>query len=186
MKGRTKKMSAYHWPKISLSLIVITLVLALFSGLTTKADTKPEKDGMYLQNLMHSGIKNTKGVEQLQGVKWKFKTSGKIYASPVIVDGIAYIGSEDKNLYAVNITTGNEVWKFATGGAVNSTPTIYNNTAFFASADGYFYAVDIKAGTLKWKFKTEGEKKRDIWDYYLSSPAVVNPYVYFGSGDGHM
>ena len=68
--------------------------------------------------------------------------------------------------------------------------------------DGSFYAVDAASGKLKWKFDTAGEKQfeakglhgyyprtqtiPDMWDFFLSSPAVNEGLVYFGSGDGNL
>lgn len=141
---------------------------------------------MFMNNLQHTGVSETKAVDSFTEVKWKFKTGDKIYASPIVINEVAYVGSNDNNFYAVDINTGNELWKFQTKGAVNSTAAICDNTAYFASADGYFYAVSIKDGELIWKYKTKGESTKDIWDYYLSSPAVYNGNVYFGSGDGNI
>ena len=36
-------------------------------------------------------------------LKWKFKTKGKIFSSPVVSDGVVYFGSSDNHLYAVDI-----------------------------------------------------------------------------------
>ena len=73
---------------------------------------------------------------------------------------------------------------------------------FFASYDGNFYAVDTATGKKKWSFKTAGERRfagkhlhgsvpmaetmPDPFDFYLSSPTVLNGVVYFGSGDGNV
>ena len=73
---------------------------------------------------------------------------------------------------------------------------------FFASYDGNFYAVDTATGKKKWRFKTAGERRfagkhlhgsvpmaetmPDPFDFYLSSPTVLNGAVYFGSGDGNV
>ena len=37
-----------------------------------------------------------------------------------------------------------------------------------------------------WTFATGGERRWDYWDYYLSTPAVDDRQVYFGSGDHHV
>lgn len=139
----------------------------------------------------------------LGSLKWAFKTDGKIFSSPIVNNGIVYIGSEDGNLYAVNEKTGKIFWKFKTQGAVHSSPAIFNSTVYFGSFDGYYYAVDAKTGHLKWKFKTGGEKwsgeigflglkpadkyMDDLWDFFLSTPVInhdkQNPSVFFGSSD---
>jgi outer membrane protein assembly factor BamB len=138
----------------------------------------------------HCGIYPSANYIGFSALKWKFKTHGKIFSSPAVYSGIAYIGSEDKNLYAIDVSTGKELWKFKTGGAVHSSPCAFNNVVYFGSFDGYFYAVDAKTGTEKWKFKTGGEKwvdSSDVWQFFLSSP-VIKPnekagIVYFGSSD---
>ncbi|PJJ09605.1 outer membrane protein assembly factor BamB [Flavobacterium sp. 1] len=142
----------------------------------------------------------------LGDLKWVFKTNGKIFSSPIVHDGIVYIGSEDGNLYAIHEKTGKIFWKFKTGGAVHSSPAIFNNMVYIGSFDGYYYAIDSKNGHLKWKFKTGGEKwfgeisflglkpvdqyMDDLWDFFLSSPVInpdkQNPSVFFGSSDGNV
>jgi len=139
-------------------------------------------------------------------LKWRLKTGGKIFSSPVIRDGIALIGSEDGNLYAVDSKTGKEQWRFKTAGAVHSSPALYDNTVFVGSMDGHFYAIDFKTGKQKWRLQTGGEKRlgdtsywgmkplgmyhEDLWDCFLSSPIVDNQepagVVYFGSSDGNL
>jgi len=102
----------------------------------------------------------------------------------------------------VDSETGKQKWKFATQGVVASSPAISNGLIYFGSFDGSFYAVDASTGQQKWKFDTEGERRfaaknihgiqpenetmPDFWDFYLSSPAVSEGKVYFGSGDGNI
>jgi eukaryotic-like serine/threonine-protein kinase len=102
----------------------------------------------------------------------------------------------------LDLATGTEKWKFKTGGRIPSSPAVAAGLVYFLSYDSNLYAVDASAGTLKWKFATGGEKRfsakhlhglepaaetmPDPFDFFLSSPAVVNDVVYFGSGDGHV
>ncbi|MHA4806524.1 glycosyl hydrolase family 18 protein [Flavitalea flava] len=157
-------------------------------------------------NSQHSGICPKEGGGKLGNEKWAFKTGGKVFSSPVLQNGLAYIGSEDKNLYAIDIHTGKARWKFITGGAVHSTPAVAAGSVYFGSMDGYYYAVDAATGKLTWKFRTGGENligekgywgmkpadmyMTDLWDYFLSSPVVEtnteDPAVYFGSSDGNL
>ena len=116
-------------------------------------------------------------------LKWKFKTQGKIFSTPIVHQQTVYIGSEDGNLYALNESTGKLRWKFKTNGKVNSGVGVADGVAYVQSTDGYCYAVQTDKGVLKWKFRTNGENQHDAWDYYLSTPTVDNQRVYFGSGD---
>jgi outer membrane protein assembly factor BamB len=55
-----------------------------------------------------------------------FKTGGPIESSPVVADSIAYVGSDDKKLYAVKFSATNfqEKWEFETGGKVRSSACV--------------------------------------------------------------
>ena len=158
----------------------------------------------------HTGIYRTAGGRNPGALRWKFKTGNKIFSSPVIKNGLAFVGSEDSNFYAIKTYSGELSWKFHTGGAVSSSPAIFNNTVYFISYDGYCYALDAVTGKELWKFKTEGEKKvgakglwtmkpsdlymEDLWDFFLSSPVIgmngsginKDPTIYFGSSDGNL
>lgn len=124
-------------------------------------------------------------VKELRAV-WTFKANGSIYSSAAYDNGKVYFGSENKNVYALDSRTGNQVWAFATAGAVASTPVIYDKKLYVLSMDGRLYSLNAENGRLVWTFRTGGEKRADIWDYYLSGPAVKNGIVYFGSSDNHV
>jgi len=177
----------------------------LFSLLTIfvlSAPSAAQDSPMFRGDPQHSGVYNSPGVPKLSGVKWKFHTAGRIISSPAIVNGTAYVGSTDTNLYAIDTATGTQKWKFTTGGWVVSSPAVSNGVVYFGSYDSFFYALDAADGQLKWKFQTAGERRYagkhlhhlepaaetmpDPWDFFLSSPAVVNGTVFFGSGDGNI
>src|SRR5258707_5950461 len=73
---------------------------------------------------------------------WHFTTGAAIdLSAPAVVNGVAYIGSDDHNVYAVNATTGTEIWHFTTGGAVTTSPAVVKGVVYFGSDAGTFYAV---------------------------------------------
>jgi eukaryotic-like serine/threonine-protein kinase len=157
---------------------------------------------LFRGNLQHTGVYKAAGVPKLNGIRWKFHTSGSVISSPAVVNGVAYVGSTDGNLYAVDAGSGALKWKFATQSWVVSSPAVAAGMVYFESYDSNLYAVDTNAGQLKWKFQTGGEKRYagkhlhhlepatenmpDPWDFYLSSPSVWNDMVYFGSSDGNV
>lgn len=59
-----------------------------------------------------------------QELIWTFKTGGSIHSSPVIQDGIIYIGSGDKKLYALDKSTGKKLWYYKSKGAIYSDVSI--------------------------------------------------------------
>jgi outer membrane protein assembly factor BamB len=172
-------------------MIVLLLCLPTFS-----------QEAMFRVNPQHSGIYNAAGVPKYTRLKWKFHTGGQVVSSPAIVGEMVYVGSNDHNLYAIDLEGGALKWKFKTDSRVSSSPAVVDGVVYFVSYDGNFYAVDAATGKAKWKFATQGERRfaarhihgaqpiaetmPDPFDFYLSSPAVENSTVYFGSGDGNV
>src|ERR1051326_1758481 len=136
----------------------------------------------------HTGVYAGAGVPKFNPVKWKFQTNGYVFSSPAIAGGVAYVGSTDGKLYAVDLQAGTEKWKFKTGARITSSPAVDSEVVYFGSYDGNFYAVDAATGKEKWKFATPGERRfiakhihgalpagesmPDPFDCYLSSPVV--------------
>jgi serine/threonine protein kinase len=107
---------------------------------------------------------------------WNAQTGGVINSSPVVADGVVYVGSDDGNLYALNSTNGTKLWAFSTGKKIISSPAVTRSAVYVGSEDSKFYAINISTGTLYWPpFLTGGRID--------SSPVVANGVVYVGSND---
>jgi outer membrane protein assembly factor BamB len=179
-------------PSVMVATLFLAFTLPVFG---TDATT-------FRGDLAHSGANDANGIQQVAHVKWKFATKGMVISSPAVAKGVAYVGSTDGNLYAVDLESGAQKWKFETKVRVTSSPALADGVVYFGSYDGKFYALDADNGQLKWKFQTGGEKRfagkhlhgsqpdgetmPDPFDFYLSSPAVSGGTVYFGSGDGNV
>jgi len=118
------------------------------------------------------------------GIKWTFKTGGPIFSSPVVDESVVYIGSLDSLLYAIDISTGEEIWKFHTNGQIRSNVYTDGNQLYLNGGDGSLYSLNKRNGEIIWKFNTRGERKYDFADYFHSTPILVNGTLFFGSGDG--
>ena len=153
-------------------------------------------------NLARTGVYDTPGPAQLGGVKWRFKTNGAVVSSPVIADGVVYIGSSEGSFYAIDEESGAIKWKYTTAEPIVSSAAVANGLVYFMGSDGGLYALATATGTPKWRFLTSGERRLeakglhgltpaaqnipDPMDLFLSSPAVFNGRVYVGSSDGHV
>ncbi|HUI75862.1 MAG TPA: PQQ-binding-like beta-propeller repeat protein [Candidatus Acidoferrum sp.] len=153
-------------------------------------------------NVARTGVFDSPGPKQFGGVKWTFKTAGPIVSSPAIADGVVYIASMDGYLYAVDQSTGKEKWKFKSRMPIASSPAVAGGNLYFVSSVGALAALDVATGKPKWVLPTEYERKfearnlhgypsaaqtiPDAWDVFMSSPAVDNGKVFFGSGDGNV
>ncbi len=124
---------------------------------------------------------------------WSFQTEGAIWGTPTVQDNVVYIGSDDKNLYALDSASGKVKWKFATGDLVRSTPTLANGNVYFESDDGYLYAVNSQTGEQVWRTDIDNTTVREVpddkarvFDYLQSSPAIEDSTLYIGSADGYV
>ena len=43
---------------------------------------------------------------------WKYTTGSIILSSPIVANGVVYIGSSDNNLYALDAVAGTLLWKY--------------------------------------------------------------------------
>jgi len=157
---------------------------------------------MFRANPQHTGVYKSPPIVEFSRVKWKFHAGGKVFSSPAVADGAAYVGSTNGNLYAVDLASGTQMWKFGTKSRITSSPAVAAGLVYFGAYDGTFYALDATSGRLKWKFQTGGERRYtathihgsqpatemmpDPFDFYLSSPVVWEGVVFFGSGDGNI
>lgn len=89
-------------------------------------------------------------------IAWTFKTGDSIKSSPVIVDGVVYIGSDDGHVYAIGMTRGEKRWAFNAGGAIEAPPLVVGGRVYVGAEDGYLYCLDASSGKVHWKYRTEG------------------------------
>lgn len=171
------------------------LVAAVLAGETSPAV-------MFRGDAAHQGRCEEAPLTTLPIVKWKVALEGKVFSSPVVSGGIAYLGSGDNKFHALKTATGAAVWTSATRGAVHSSPAVADGTVYFGDTSGTFYALDAATGAEKWMFVAPGERRfgakglhgaqpadryfADDWDFFLSSPVVGGGLVYFGSGNGRV
>jgi outer membrane protein assembly factor BamB len=65
-----------------------------------------------------------------------------VFSSPAVgANGTIYVGSLDRNVYALN-PDGTQKWKFVTGGTVGSSPAVgADGTIYIGSNDHNVYAL---------------------------------------------
>jgi outer membrane protein assembly factor BamB len=120
-------------------------------------------------------------------VAWKFATGGAVISSPSVVNGIVYVGSQDRNIYALGAWSGNLIWKFTTQNSVESSPAVAYGKVYTGGDDGYVYCLDAYSGKLEWKTFVNGDLPYTYGSLVLkSSPAVYDGKIYIGSLDGFL
>lgn len=128
---------------------------------------------MFRADPWHSGVNDDGGTRPASTLRWSFPTGNRVYSSPAVVDGVVFIGSDDKRVYALNASNGAEVWNYTTGGRVLTSPAVENGIVYAGSYDYSLYALNQSSGEKLWSFPTQA--------WVTSSPVVAYGIVYSGS-----
>jgi outer membrane protein assembly factor BamB len=122
--------------------------------------------------------------------KWSFNTGAEVVSPVTVANGVAYFGSTNDNIYAVNATTSAELWNFKTGYEVRSEVAVVNGYVYTGADDGNIYCLNAATGTKVWETPAGGTTLSNvgagIFPPARSSPEVVNGKVYVGSLDGNL
>jgi hypothetical protein len=146
--------------------------------------------------------------------KWTFRAAANITTCPAVLDGMVYFGSDDFNMYAVDVQMGQEIWKFGTG-LIHHPPAVHEGVVYVVSSDN-LHALDAATGAVKWTVNTQHSSLkapvvqgdtlflaagkflmaldrttgRERWRYEtggdITSPALADGVAYFWSEDGHL
>lgn len=100
-------------------------------------------------------------------------------SSPLVSDGIVYVGAGDNNLYAFNADTGKALWFANARSPIPSSPIEADGKIFFGSNDGVLHAVTAGSGDpvyLKNPFS--------VSDTLATAPIWIDGTVVVAAGDG--
>ena len=153
--------------------ILLLEILFLFFILCTISVSGQEV--MFHYNAEHTGdfspVAGTIG--NAVSLKWKYETGGEVKSTPVVSNGIVYVGSDDHKVYALNAANGKQLWNFTTNGPISSTPAVGNGSVYIGSTD--LYAINSTTGRQIWNFTPDFPV-----DY--SELAITNGIIYFQAG----
>lgn len=181
--------------------IVRTTGVAFLLSMVAGACDLHAQDGSYRADQGNTGYYSSSN-GNFTSLKWRYTTKGRIYSTPIVSGEQVFFGSNDSSIYALDAATGGLNWKFETGGMMTSSPAIHQSVVYALSMDANLYALNASTGEELWHFTTGGEQEReelglygtlpldenvaDPWDFYLSSPLVVDTLVFFGSSDSNI
>lgn len=95
-----------------------------------------------------------------------------------VVEGRAllFIGSYDRNLYALNLATGREQWRFTAGAGLRSAPAVAQvgerTVVFFGADDRTFYAIDACTHRKLWAREVQP------WQPTVGRASLTAPVVF--------
>lgn len=109
---------------------------------------------------------------------WTFACEDEVRSTPLVHEGVLYIGAYDNNLYALDARTGQFKWKYPTEGGIASSPAVWEDRVIVGSEDKVLYTINRANGRLVWTCPTQG--------CIRSSPRVELGHVFFGSDDTYL
>ena len=114
-------------------------------------------------------------------VRWRAPL-GPSESSPLVADGLVFVGDWTGAVRAIDARTGGRRWAFRTGGPVKGSLALGGGRVFVGSYDGHVYALDARTGRLAWR--ASGQARLGGAGSFYSTPAVAYGRVYIGSTDG--
>jgi outer membrane protein assembly factor BamB len=149
-------------------------VLVLFLPLVLAAEPAKQSDWLFYRgDPLQTGAIKSALPDKLE-VLWQFATKDAIEGAPAVHDGVVYIGSEDENLYAVNLANGQEKWHYKAG-PIKAPVSYRDGLVYVGDSTGMFHCIDAAKGTMRWKFETGGE--------IASGANFFGDFILFGSYD---
>jgi outer membrane protein assembly factor BamB len=152
-------------------------VLEMKEELTAILQTKSGTPGSANNVDEDSDLRTSGGIFAVKPV-WVFACEDEIRNTPLYHNDIVYIGSYDRNLYALDANSGRMIWKSPTEAGITTKPAIFEHSIFVGSEDHNLYALSDRTGAVDWKYTTG--------DAIRSSPRINNKVIYVGSDDGCM
>jgi len=90
---------------------------------------------------------------------YQVRTTEKIEASPLVVDGIMYLSEPGGSVTALDTRTARPIWKYTRNlpkdargccGTVNRGVAILDDKVYVGTFDAHLVALDIKSGRVRW------------------------------------
>ena len=168
-----------------------TLAIIAFGGCVDAGADLGGDDpvAMYRGDPLHHANYDVRPVHAVGGIDWMVRTDGPVRSSPIVADGMVFVGSGDGHLYAIDLSTGAVRWRYDAGASITSSPAVHGNVVIATDARGTVFGVTRDSGRGVWSVETGpdlplrwGHESGDVW----SASAVVSgarAYVPTGSGD---
>jgi outer membrane protein assembly factor BamB len=142
--------------------------------------TTPVVDGDKIYVSSFDGCLYVLSAEDGQLLPWRFEAESGFASSPAVYDGLVFIGSFDRNLYALRLGSDEPVWKLAGGNWFWAPPVVSDGIVYAGCTDGLLYAVDAASGQEIWPqpFATSGS--------IVASPLLVDNVLVVACDSGDL
>lgn len=116
------------------------------------------------------------GVERITGrERWKTNLRSSVFATPIVSDGLCFVGTLDGTFAALDMRTGAMRWMHETGSRIYAAAAASGARVFLGCADGRVLAFERNTGEQLWTFSARSSVN--------SAPLVSGDLLYAGSLD---
>jgi outer membrane protein assembly factor BamB len=112
---------------------------------------------------------------------WRYH-EGPDESSPLVANGVVYVGNWNGVELALDAKTGKRRWSFQTGGKIKGSAAIDGTDIVVGSYDGHVYALNALTGKESWRASAQPRLAGSLGTFY-STPAVAYGRVYIGNTD---
>lgn len=114
-------------------------------------------------------------------VRWQEKV-GSVSSRPAVAGTLLYVGTDDGELVALDMQTGQQVWKHEGRGPVLESPVIVGDMVVFSNEADQVYALDARKGTVRWSYKGETPEEYTLRGH--AGVAAAGELLYTGFANG--
>jgi len=110
-------------------------------------------------------------------LKWELDLGSAAIGSPVVDEnGILYLGTNGKEIVAVNKDTGRVAWRYQNSSSIWANLVLKDGILYFGDLDGTFIALDTTTHAPIWQYKAGGA--------IVSAAALLEDRLMFSSENG--
>jgi outer membrane protein assembly factor BamB len=100
--------------------------------------------------------------------RWSIALAAKTWASPVVRDGMIYLGTVDGKFHSVDSATGRARWTWPGPNPLYGNALVDERLVWFLDQAGEMVCLDRETGTLRWRTRLHGEN-------VAAAPAAADP-----------
>lgn len=122
---------------------------------------------------------------------WTYALGAPTRATPVVSDGVVYVGANDGRFHAVRAADGARVWTWEGPHPIDAGATVSGDAVYFVDRRIELVSLDRSTGALRWRFALHdsvlagGPAPENVtFTRRVSTPLVLDGVVYSGSSDG--
>ncbi|MFI5372476.1 MAG: PQQ-binding-like beta-propeller repeat protein [Candidatus Eisenbacteria bacterium] len=122
---------------------------------------------------------------------WSYALGAPTRATPVVRDGIVYVGASNGEFHAVRAADGARVWKWSGPHPIDAGATTTDASVYLVDRSLQLVCLDRASGALRWRAALHDSTlaggpapENATFNRRVSTPLVLGDVVYAGSSDG--